>query len=181
LFAVPVEAIFIEIGFGGGEHVLAEAIRNPRHGWIGCEAFVNGMAKTLAGIAAQRLENIRLHLGDGLAVVNWLPRACLAGAYILYPDPWPKRRHRKRRLIQDATVAALARPLRPGAVIRLATDSAEYAAWIVERFTNSGAFVCCPELTHHGRQPWPEFSGTRYGAKAQREGRTSRYMVFRRV
>jgi tRNA (guanine-N7-)-methyltransferase len=181
LFPGAVDEVFLEIGFGGGEHLLAEALRRPHHGLVGCEPFVNGMAKLLAGVAAQGVENVRVHLGDGLAVANWLPPASLAGIFILYPDPWPKRRHGKRRLIQDATVATLARPLRSGAFVRLATDSADYAGWILERFARSSAFRGGLEYPGEGRQPWPDFPGTRYGAKALREGRASRYLTFRRV
>ena len=179
LFVAPVSEVMLEIGSGGGEHLLAQALGHPQTGFIGCEPFVNGMAKTLAGIASQGLGNVRLHLGDGLAVARWLPPRCLSGCYILYPDPWPKRRHRKRRLIQDATVAILARPLRSGGFVRLATDCEDYAAWIRERFARSSLFIVQPQL--HDAAPWPDFPGTRYAKKAAEEGRRSWFLTALRV
>jgi len=181
LFPVSVAEVRLEIGFGGGEHLIAEAIRHPDRGFIGCEPFVNGMAKMLAAIEAHGLRNIRPHLGDALAVMDRLPDACLAGIDVLYPDPWPKRRHWKRRLIQDETLAAMARPLRPGGLIRFASDSADYVAWTLQVSLRSPAFVWTAARADDWRLPWPDFPGTRYGAKASREGRPSCYLTFRRT
>jgi tRNA (guanine-N7-)-methyltransferase len=178
LFAGAIDELVLEIGFGGGEHVLSQAIQNPRCGLLACDPFVNGMAKILKGIAANGVSNVRLHLGDGLTVVDWLPNASLAGIYILYPDPWPKGRHHKRRLVQDETVERMARPLRTGGFVRLATDSEDYAAWILRRFERSPRFVWDGEQTEQGARPWPDFAGTRYGTKAARQGRRSQYLVF---
>jgi tRNA (guanine-N7-)-methyltransferase len=178
LFAGAIDELVLEIGFGGGEHVVSQAIRHPGCGLIACDPFVNGMAKILKGIAANGVSNVRLHLGDGLTVVDWLPSSCLAGLYLLYPDPWPKGRHHKRRLVQDETVEKLARPLRTGGFVRLATDSEDYAAWILQRFERSPRFVWDAEQTQQGVRPWLDFSGTRYGTKAAREGRRSHYLVF---
>ena len=180
LFPVPVTEVRLEIGFGGGEHLIAEAGRNPHIGFLGCEPFVNGMAKALAAIEAQGSRNVRLHLGDAVPVLSWLPPASLAGVDLLYPDPWPKRRHWKRRLIQDDTVAAMARVLRPGGLFRFASDSADYAAWTLLRFLRAPDFAWTPERADDWRKPWPDFLDTRYHRKATREGRAPTYLVFRR-
>lgn len=180
LFPVPVTEVRLEIGFGGGEHLIAEAGRNPHIGFLGCEPFVNGMAKALAAIEAQGSRNVRLHLGDAVPVLSWLPPASLAGVDLLYPDPWPKRRHWKRRLIQDDTVAAMARVLRPEGLFRFASDSADYAAWTLLRFLRAPDFAWTPERADDWRKPWPDFLDTRYHRKATREGRAPTYLVFRR-
>ena len=122
LFPVPVDDVRFEIGFGGGEYLVAQAQAHPHTGFIGCEPFVNGMAKALAAIQARGLVNIRLHLGDAVPVIDWLPTASLAGIDLVYPDPWPKRRHWKRRFVQDQAVADIARILRPGSEFRFASD-----------------------------------------------------------
>ncbi len=180
LFPVPVTEVRLEIGFGGGEHLIAEAGRNPHIGFLGCEPFVNGMAKALAAIEAQGSGNVRLRLGDAVPVLSWLPPASLAGVDLLYPDPWPKRRHWKRRLIQDDTVAAMARVLRPGGLFRFASDSADYAAWTLLRFLRVPDFVWTAERADDWRKPWADFLDTRYHRRATREGRAPTHLVFRR-
>ncbi len=180
LFPVPVTEVRLEIGFGGGEHLIAEAGRNPHIGFLGCEPFVNGMAKALAAIEAQGSRNVRLHLGDAVPVLSRLPPASLAGVDLLYPDPWPKRRHWKRRLIQDDTVAAMARVLRPGGLFRFASDSADYAAWTLLRFLRAPDFVWTAERADDWRKPWADFLDTRYHRRATREGRAPTHLVFRR-
>jgi len=178
LFSPPASAVRLEIGFGGGENLLAQAAANPDTGFIGCEAFVNGMAKILAGIEARRIANVRLHFGDATELLQWLPDQSVAGVDLLYPDPWPKRRHWKRRFVQDASVAALARILRAGGEFRFATDIADYAAWTLLRVLRSPHFAWTAERADDWRKPWPGYSGTRYEAKALREGRTPCYFVF---
>jgi tRNA (guanine-N7-)-methyltransferase len=181
LFATPVEAIELEIGFGGGEHLRARAKAHPERGFIGCEPFVNGMAKLLGAIEADALGNIRLHQGDVRDVLAWLPDGCLTEIFLLYPDPWPKRRHWKRRLINEATLAAMARVLRPGAHLRFASDSADYVHWTLLRGLRCGLLEWTAISADDWRRPWPQFSGTRYEDKARREGRTPVYLVFRRL
>lgn len=181
LFATPVEAVELEIGFGGGEHLRARAQAHPARGFIGCEPFVNGMAKLLGAIEGDALGNIRLHHGDVRDVLAWLPDACLAEIFLLYPDPWPKRRHWKRRLITDATLAALARVLRPGGHLRFASDSADYVHWTLLRGLRCRLLEWTAISADDWRRPWPHFSGTRYEEKARREGRTPVYLVFRRL
>ena len=180
LFAPPVDRVRLEIGFGGAEHLMAEAQAHPRTGFIGCEPFVNGMAKALAAIDELGLANIRLHHGDALELLAWLPSQSLSRVDLLYPDPWPKRRHWKRRFVSDANVAALARVLRPGGEFRFASDWANYAEWTLLRLLRSPEFTWTAERADDWRKPWPGFSGTRYEAKAAREGRPPTYLIFKR-
>lgn len=181
LFPDPVDEVRLEIGFGGGEHLVSEARTHPRVGFIGIEPFVNGMAKALAAIAAENLSNVRLHHGDASEVVAWLPPASLARIDLIYPDPWPKRRHWKRRFVQDRSVAALARILRLGGEFRFATDIPDYAAWTLKHFIRSPDFAWSAQRADDWRRPWPGFSGTRYEAKAEREGRVPCYLIFQRT
>jgi tRNA (guanine-N7-)-methyltransferase len=172
--------IRLEIGFGGGEHLIAAAQANPTNAFIGSEPFLNGMAKVLAAIETQQISNIKLHFGDATELLAWLPPASLDRIDLLYPDPWPKRRHWKRRFVQDASVAQLARTLRPGGEFRFATDIAGYAAWTLLRFLHAPDFIWTAERADDWRKPWPDFSGTRYQAKALRAGRAPCYFAFRR-
>jgi tRNA (guanine-N7-)-methyltransferase len=180
LFEGAVSEVRLEIGFGGGEHLIAEAERNPQIGFIGVEPFVNGMAKALSAIAAKSLRNIRLHFGDAIHVLDWLPPGSIARLDLLYADPWPKRRHWKRRFVQDATVAAIARVLKPGGTFRFATDWPDYAAWTLQHLLRASDFEWTAERANDWRLPWPAFTSTRYEEKAKREGRTPCYLVFRR-
>jgi tRNA (guanine-N7-)-methyltransferase len=180
LFPVTVDDVRLEIGFGGGEHMIAQAAAHPCSGAIGVEPFVNGMAKALAAIAEKQLANIRLHFGDATFLLDWLPPASLAGVDLIYPDPWPKRRHWKRRFVQDRSVAAIARVLRPGGEFRFASDISDYAAWTLAHLGRSRDFVWTAERADDWNLPWRGFSGTRYEAKAKREGRVPCYLVFRK-
>jgi tRNA (guanine-N7-)-methyltransferase len=181
LFPLPVTEVRLEIGFGGGEHLVAQAEAHPDVGFVGCEPFLNGMAKALAVIEARGLANIRLHFGDAEDLIGWLPAGGLARVDLLYPDPWPKRRHWKRRFVQDARVAALARVIRPNGAFHFATDIADYAAWTLARLQRSPDFDWTAERADDWRQPWPGFTRTRYETKAIREGRVPGYFVFRRA
>lgn len=181
LFPVPVDTVRLEIGFGGGEHLVHEAETHPRIGLIGVEPFVNGMAKALAAIAARALRNVRLHHGDAIDVIARLPEGSLARVDLIHPDPWPKRRHWKRRFVQDETVAAIARILRPGGEFRFVSDIPDYAAWTLVRLLRSPDFIWTAERADDWRQPWAGFSGTRYQAKAYREGRAPCFLIFRRT
>jgi tRNA (guanine-N7-)-methyltransferase len=181
LFPNPIEQVRLEIGFGGGEYLIAQAQAHPRIGFIGVEPFVNGMAKALAAIAAHSISNIRLHHGDATEVLVWLPTASLTCVDLLYPDPWPKRRHWKRRFVQEANIAALGRVLRPGGEFCFATDIADYAAWTLLHMLRSPHFEWTAERADDWRLPWPGFAGTRYEAKARREGRVPCYLIFRRT
>ena len=180
LFPRPVDAVRLEIGFGGGENLIAEASTHPALGFIGCEPFINGMAKILALIEAGKTDNIRLFAGDAVDLLRWIPAAALARVDLLYADPWPKRRHWKRRFVQDDTVAMIARVLRPGGIFRFATDIEDYAAWTLERLLRAPGFAWTAQSADDWRLPWPGFAGTRYEAKARREGRSPCYFEFRR-
>ena len=183
LFPFPsaVDDVHLEIGFGGAEHLIARAQANPRSGFIGCEPFVNGMAKALAAIDELKLANIRLHHADAAELIDWLPAGSIARIDLLYPDPWPKRRHWKRRFVSDANVAKLARILRPGGEFRFATDWANYAEWTLLRLLRAREFLGTAARADDWRRPWPGFTGTRYEAKAKREGRAPCYLIFRRT
>jgi len=181
LFPGTVDNIRLEIGFGGAEHLIAQAQAHPRTGFIGCEPFVNGMAKALVAIDEGKLGNIRLHHGDAVELLAWLPPSSLARVDLLYPDPWPKRRHWKRRFVNTENIAALARVLRPGGEFRFATDWANYAEWTLARLIRSPDFTWVAERADDWRKPWAGFGGTRYEMKAAREGRAPTYLIFRRV
>ena len=174
------EDIRLEIGFGGGEHLMSAAQANPDIGFIGSEPFLNGMAKTLAAIESRQISNIRLYFGDASDLIPWLPPASLGRVDLLYPDPWPKRRHWKRRFVQDESVAQFARILRPAGEFRFATDIADYAGWTLLRLLCSFDFAWTAERADDWRKPWPDFTGTRYEAKALRAGRAPCYFAFRR-
>jgi tRNA (guanine-N7-)-methyltransferase len=181
LFPVPVDDVQLEIGFGGGESMIAQAQLKPRTGFIGVEAFVNGMAKALAGIEEHALRNIRLHFDDAVDLIAWLPELSLARIDLIHPDPWPKRRHWKRRFVQDDMIVQLARILRRGGEFRFVTDIADYTAWTLQRVLRSPEFTWTAEHADDWRKPWPGFAGTRYHAKAAREQRASCFLIFRRV
>jgi tRNA (guanine-N7-)-methyltransferase len=180
LFPVPVEDVTLEIGFGGGESMIAQAREQPRAGFLGVEPFVNGMAKALAAIESFDLKNIRLHFDDATDLIGWLPDASLARIDLIHPDPWPKRRHWKRRFVQDEMVVRLARILRPGGEFRFVTDITDYAAWTLLRLLRSPAFEWTAQRADDWRKPWPGFVQTRYHAKAGREQRPSCFLIFRK-
>jgi tRNA (guanine-N7-)-methyltransferase len=171
----------LEIGFGGGEHLAHEARAHPRVGFIGCEPFVNGIAKLLAIIDQERLANIRISDEDAMKLLPRLPDAAFGRVSILFPDPWPKRRHRKRRILSDETLAELARAMPPGAELRFATDIDDYAGWALARVMRSSDFRWTAERAEDWRRPWPDWPGTRYEAKAIREGRLPSYLTFERL
>ena len=181
LFPGPVTEIQLEIGFGGGEYLIAQAQERPRTGFIGVEPFVNGVAKALAAIESGKLQNIRLHFDDAVNLMAWLPQNALARIDLIHPDPWPKRRHWKRRFVQDAMVSRLARILRPQGEFRFVTDIADYAAWTLQRLLRSADFEWTAQCADDWRKAWPGFIQTRYHAKAAREERASCFLVFRRV
>jgi tRNA (guanine-N7-)-methyltransferase len=178
LFAREPAAVWLEIGFGGGEHLVAEAEANPNFGFIGCEYFENGLAKTLALIEPKKLDNIRLYCGDAGAVIDALPEGALHGVYLLYPDPWPKRRQRKRRFLSDTMLAALARIISSGAKLRFVTDIDDNAGWTLARVLRSPDFVWNAQTAADWQQAWPGWSATRYEARAVAAGRKPVYLTF---
>ena len=180
LFDRPVERVRLEIGFGGGEHLVAEAIAFPDLGFIGCEPYVNGMAKILAQIEAHNIGNVRLFAGDAAELLAWAPSRSLARIDLIHPDPWPKRRHWKRRFVQDATIAAMARVLEPQGEFRFVSDIDDYCAWTLAHLLRSPDFAWLAERAADWQLPWDGYTMTRYGRKAEREGRKAAYLRFRR-
>jgi tRNA (guanine-N7-)-methyltransferase len=177
-FDRAIDGVRLEIGFGGGEHLIAEALAYPATGFIGCEPYVNGMAKILTQIEAHNIGNIRLFAGDAAELLAWAPPLALARIDLIHPDPWPKRRHWKRRFVQDETIAAMARTLRPCGEFRFVSDIADYCAWTLFHLARSPDFVWTAERVSDWRQPWPGYTMTRYGRKAEREGREAAYLRF---
>jgi tRNA (guanine-N7-)-methyltransferase len=181
LFPGEVDEIWLEIGFGGGEHLAAQARAHPRAGIIGCEPFVNGMAKLLSVIDEDELANVRLYDGDALAVIEALPDGCLSRVYLLYPDPWPKRRHNKRRFVSDTMLERLARVMKPGGRFHFASDIDHYVGWTLRRIQRAASFRWTAMGADDWRQPFPGWPGTRYEAKALAEGRTPSYITAERL
>ena len=177
LFPRPVEAVRLEIGFGGGEHLLMRMRESPQIGFIGVEPFINGMAKFLAVIERERLDNIRIWDGDAALLLPRLPAGSLDAIDLLYPDPWPKRRQRKRRFVSDRTLTLLARTLRPGGRFRFASDIDDYVGWTLARLARSPDFDWTDERAEDWRQPYPGWIRTRYEAKAVAAGRVSSYLT----
>ncbi len=181
LFDLPMGEFWLEIGFGGGEHLVARARQNPEVGFIGCEPFLNGVAKLLAAIEANELTNIRVRAGDARELIEAAPAGIFSRIFLLYPDPWPKRRQNKRRLVSEAMISELARVMRPGAELRFATDIDDYAGWTLRRFLASSQFHWRAASASDWREPWPEWRPTRYGTKARTSGRASAYLTFIRL
>jgi tRNA (guanine-N7-)-methyltransferase len=170
----------LEIGFGAGEHLLHHLRTRPEAGFIGCEPFRNGVAKLVEQASADIASRLRVFVGDAGELIDRLPDASLTGVDLFYPDPWPKRRQRKRRFVSDDTLRRLARVTADGAPLRFATDIDDYAGWTLARvlrsFDWSWDAVCSSDWTN----PWPGWPSTRYEQKALREGRRPVYLTFRR-
>jgi tRNA (guanine-N7-)-methyltransferase len=181
LFDPGADDLRLEIGFGSGEHLAAEAQRFVETGFIGCEPYVNGMAKILAQIEAHNIGNIRLFAGDAAELLAWLPPRSLSRIDLIHPDPWPKRRHWKRRFVQDANITAMARALKPSGEFRFVSDIDDYCAWTLAHLKRSPDFRWMAERADDWRKPWDGYTMTRYGRKAEREGRVSSYLRFQRV
>ena len=180
-FSTPPREVWLEIGFGAGEHLIDQAKANPDIGVVGCEPFLNGVVAAVAGLKREQLSNVRLWRGDAQAVIQAAPDGFFSRVFILYPDPWPKRRHHKRRVIAEGMIEALARIMRRGAELRFATDVDDYAGWTLTRFLASPHFRWAATRADDWRRPWPEWRPTRYEAKARSEGRGSVYLTFVRL
>ncbi len=174
-------SISLEIGFGGGEHLLHCAGLYSDHCFLGAEPFVNGVAKALTGIEKRGVSNIRLHHGDARKIMETLPEASLDAIYILYPDPWPKPRHYKRRLIEEEFIADVHRILKPGGRLYFASDIISYIDWALARILRSGKFSWDMHSASDWLTPYDNWPSTRYEAKALREGRTPHYFTFIKV
>lgn len=170
------ERRWLEIGFGGGEHLAHQAALHPDVSLIGAEAFLNGVAKLLAHLEQQQAGNVRVHYGDARDLLEALPEKSLERIYLLYPDPWPKERQKKRRFVSPATLAHFHRLLKEDGLFLFASDIPDYVAWTREHVARHGGFSEEGDAT----QPYPDWIQTRYEAKAVREGRTPAYLTFRK-
>ncbi|MBX3577221.1 MAG: tRNA (guanine(46)-N(7))-methyltransferase TrmB [Rhizobiaceae bacterium] len=180
LFTVSVTETRLEIGFGGGEHLLAEAGRLPAVGFIGVEPFVNGMAKLMLALTETPRGNVRVHDDDATRVLDWLPAASISVIDLLYPDPWPKKRHWKRRFVSRVNLDRFARVLKPGGLFRFASDIDTYVNWTLLHCRAHPAFDWQASSSSDWTNPYDAWPGTRYEAKAIREGRTPAYLTFMR-
>lgn len=180
LYPEPVERLRMEIGFGGGEHLVHRAVEDPKTGFIGIEPFVNSMAKLLSKVDELGIRNIRLHDDDATVVLDWLPENSLDQIDLLYPDPWPKKKHWKRRFVSDVNLARFHRVLKPGGFFCFASDIDSYVNWTLQHATRHGGFEWVAQDARDWLTPFDNWPGTRYEAKARREGRSSAYLTFRR-
>ena len=180
LFASPRE-VWLEIGFGGGEHLAAQAAAHPGIGFLGVEPFVNGVAKLLREVRAGGLGNVRVLRDDARLLLGVLPTASLDRVDVLFPDPWPKLRHHKRRIVNGATLAELARVIRPGGALRLATDDPDYARWMLAAVLAEPRFVWTARRPDDWREPPADWVPTRYEAKARQAGRRPVFLGLRRL
>lgn len=172
--------VWLEIGFGGGEHMVHQAVQNPQVGFIGCEPYINGVAMLLGKIRTAGADNIRVHPSDVRDMFDVLPEASISRAFLLYPDPWPKKRHHRRRFVTPEHIEPLARVLKPGAIFRVATDIPDYVRQTLEQVPRCG-FEWLAEGPQDWRAPWDDWISTRYEQKAFREGRTPHYLTFRKT
>ncbi len=165
LFGFEPSELWLEIGFGGGEHLAQQAKANPQAAIIGAEPFVEGQAKLVAELESQGLENVRIHPGDIREILSLLPEQSTDRVFILFPDPWPKQRHRKRRLVQPEFLCGLSHTLKPGARVRFATDIADYAEQALAVFLNDGRFAWSAQTATDWRDEPPDHFKTRYQSK----------------
>ncbi|MDG3041725.1 tRNA (guanine(46)-N(7))-methyltransferase TrmB [Roseicyclus marinus] len=171
--------IWLEVGFGGGEHMVHQASLNPQAGIIGCEPYINGVAMLLGKIRRAGVDNLRVYPGDVRDMFDVLPDASIAKAFLLYPDPWPKARHHRRRFVTPEHLEPLARVLKPGAEFRVATDIPDYVRQTLEEVPQAG-FDLLTEVPEGWHRPWDDWISTRYEQKALRENRVPHYLTFRR-
>ncbi len=171
--------VWLEIGFGGGEHLVHQAAANPDVGIIGAEPYINGVAMLLGKVRRARVDNLAIHPGDVRDLMDVLPAASISRAFLLYPDPWPKKRHHRRRFVTPEHLLPLARAMRPGAILRVATDIPDYVRQTLEEVPKAG-FEWLAECADDWRRPWNDWVPTRYEQKALREGRVPHYLTFRR-
>lgn len=171
---------WLEIGFGGGEHMVHQATLNPDVGIIGCEPYINGVAMLLGKIRKAVVPNLKLHPGDARDLFDVLPDASVSKAFLLYPDPWPKKRHHRRRFVTPEHLEPLARVLKSGAEFRVATDIPDYVRQTMEQVPRHG-FEWLAQSAKDWRAPWSDWHSTRYEQKALREGRVPHYMTFRKL
>src|SRR5437764_13422899 len=180
LFPMPVRDVWLEIGFGAGEHLAEQAEHHPEIGFIGCEVFEDGIVRLLGEVARRGLGNIRMFTDDARLLLAALPPGSIGRIFILFPDPWPKRRHHKRRLVAPATFDLLAAAMSDGAELRLATDDRDYLAWMLEHATAHPDFVWLARRAADWRERPEDWPATRYEAKARAAERTPAFLRFTR-
>jgi tRNA (guanine-N7-)-methyltransferase len=180
LFPQGAAGIWLEIGFGGGEHLAGQAARHPDLGFIGCDVFLNGLASALAHIDREKLANIRLLHGDARTLLPRLPDAAVDRVYLLFPDPWPKRRHRDRRFTGRANLDALARIMADGAELRIASDDMGFIRWTLEQARLHPHLTWRARGPQDWRRPPKDWIATRYQEKAVKAGRSPVFLTFRR-
>ncbi|MER9740149.1 MULTISPECIES: tRNA (guanosine(46)-N(7))-methyltransferase TrmB [unclassified Mesorhizobium] len=178
LFSADVSTVRLEIGFGGGEHLLHRATEAPATGFIGVEPFVNGMAKLMMAVREKPLANLRVYDDDATRLLDWLPQASLDGIDLLYPDPWPKKKHWKRRFVSPLNLDRFARVLKPGGKFRFASDIDTYVNWTLLHCRAHGGLLWQAQDGADWHRPYEGWPGTRYEAKATREGRRPAYLTF---
>lgn len=174
------KSVWLEVGFGGGEHMVHQADANRDVGIIGCEPYINGVAMLLGKIRKAGVENVAVHPGDVRDLFDVLPEGSIERAFLLYPDPWPKARHHRRRFVTPEHLVPLARAMKPGAVLRVATDIEDYVRQTLIEVPKVG-FEWLAERPSDWREPWGDWLSTRYEQKALREGRVPHYLTFRRL
>lgn len=180
LFAAPPPSVWLEIGFGAGEHLAAQAEQHPEIGFVGSEVFENGVARLVGEVARRGLGNIRIFAEDARLLLDRLAPGSIGRAFILFPDPWPKQRHHKRRLVAPATLDRLAVVMQPGAELRLATDDRGYLAWMLEHATAHPGFAWLARRPADWRERPPDWPATRYEEKARAAGRAPAFLRFLR-
>jgi len=180
LFPQQVKAVALEIGFGAGEHLCEQAELYPDWGFIGCEVYMNGVAAALSAIDRKGIGNIRIHDGDAREVLDWLPEGSLERIFVLFPDPWPKKRHQKRRLVSPDTVPQFARVLRPGGELRIASDISDYVRTSLVALRGCAGLEWTAERAADWRMRPGDWPQTRYERKALEAGRACAYLSFRR-
>ncbi len=181
LFPEEVTKVRLEIGFGGGEHLIHRALEEPETGFIGVEPFVNSMAKLLARAEESGTRNIRVYNDDAAALLDWMPPGSVSRIDLLYPDPWPKKKHWKRRFVSQVNLTRFHRVLEEDGLFCFASDIDTYVNWTLQHCAAHGGFEWTAENAADWLTPFKGWPGTRYEAKARREGRSSAYLTFRRT
>ena len=175
----PGKKVWLEIGFGGGEHLVHQAAANPDVGFIGCEPYINGVAMLLGKIRAANVSNLRIYPGDARDLFDVIPDGALDRVFLLYPDPWPKKRHHRRRFVTPEHLDPLARKMADGSTLRVATDIEDYVRQTLEQVAMRPDFDWLATGAADWREPWDDWLSTRYEQKALREGRRPHYLTFR--
>lgn len=180
LFDHAPSELWLEVGFGAGEHLLEQARARPEVGFVGCEPFLDGVAKLVQALDVDAIANVRIFMDDARLLLHRLPACCLAGVYVLFSDPWPKTRHHKRRFVNGPVLDLLARTMAPGAELRIATDDRGYLVWILEHMRRADGFEWLARRPDDWRRRPLDWPASRYERKAVEAGRECVYLRYRR-